>query len=226
MLLIIVSLLIMLGVGYAYLREGLFTAFTMCCNVIISGLVAFNYWEPLADMLDSSFSSSFLHGYEDVLCLLALFCVTLAALRTVTNVLGNMELSLPPGIHRGGGVVFGVLTGYLATGFLVCAFQTMPWHKNFMFFDPSYDSGSTLRRVLPPDRVWLALMFRAGAYSFSNNEEFSAKEQDPSLYDKFYTFDKYGTFEYRYARYRRYSDKGEPDAYQRELDAELNGPNH
>jgi len=224
MLLNILCILITLGVGYAYLREGLFTAFTMCCNVLIAGLVAFNYWEPLADLLDSPFSSSFLHGYEDVLCLLALFCVTLAGLRTVTNVLANVELSLPPALHRGGGVVFGMLTGYLVAGFLLCAFQTMPWHENFMLFDPSYDSASSLRRVLPPDRVWLALMFRAGAFPFANEADVNARDQE-SNYDKFYTFDKYGTFEYRYARYRRYGNDREPLVYQHELDAELNGPN-
>jgi hypothetical protein len=223
MLLTIITILVSLALGYAYLREGLFTAFTMCCNLIISGLVAFNFWEPLADMLDSPLSNSVLHGYEDIFCLLALFCVTLGALRTVTNMLANAQITLPPLVDRGGGVLFGIITGYLATGFLMCAFQTMPWHENFMFFDPSYDSSSGLRRVMPPDRVWLAMMFRAGAYPFSNKQDSATKDPE-SYYDQFYTFDKSGTFEYRYARFRRYGDTRDPVVYQHELDQDLRGP--
>ena len=217
-------MLITLALGYAYMREGLFTAFTMCCNVILAGLVAFNFWEPLADLLDPTFSGNVLHGYEDAFCMLALFCITLAALRTVTNALANTQISLPVLLDRGGGVLFGMLTGYLATGFLLCAFQTLPWNENFMFFDPSYEpGGGGIRRVLPADRVWLAMMFRAGAFSFANAEDSLAKDQN-SNYDRFYTFDKYGTFEYRYARYRRYGNGRDPVVYGHEMDQELRGP--
>jgi len=222
MLLTILTILVTLAVGYAYMREGVVTAFCMCCNVIIAGLVAFNFWEPLAELLEGTLSETPLHRYEDVFCLLILFCITLAALRTVTNILVNTQISLPPAVQRGGGVVFGMLTGYLATGFLLCAFQTMPWHENFMFFDPTYDSSNMLRRVLPPDRVWLGLMYRAGAFAFSNQEDPNAK--DDTYYERFYTFDKGGTFEYRYARYRRFGDTREPLEYHHEFDLDLQGP--
>jgi len=39
-----------------------------------------------------------------------LFCITLGALRTVTNILANAQISLPQALQRGGGVVFGMLT--------------------------------------------------------------------------------------------------------------------
>ena len=224
MLLTIFTILIMLALGYAYLREGVFTAFTMCCNVLIAGLVAFNFWEPLADLLEGPFSSTFLRGYEDALCLFVLFCLTLGALRTVTNALANREMGIHPIIHRAGGVLFGLLTGYLASGFLLCALQTLPWHERFMFFDPTYEEGSGgLRRVLPADRVWLAMMLRAGAYPFANDVDPRASDTT-SPYDRYYTFDKHATFEYRYARYRRYGDGREPVEYHHELDQELHGP--
>src|SRR6202040_4123473 len=111
-----------------------------------AGLVAFNFFEPLAELLEGGLASTPLHGYEDAFCLLILFCITLGALRTVTNILANAQISLPQALQRGGGVVFGMLTGYLVMGFLLCAFQTMPWHENFMYFDPTYDSSNMLRR--------------------------------------------------------------------------------
>jgi hypothetical protein len=222
MLLGFISVVVMLIVAYAYYREGLFTACTMAINVLVAGLVAFNFWEPLAALLDPMLAGSFLHGYEDAACLILLFALTLGFLRLVTNGLASSRLDFPAWLQSGGGTLFGLLTGYLVSGFLLCTLQTLPWHRNFMFFEPKYQTGPEhmLRHVLPPDRVWLGLMHRAGAYAFSNGEDAKAGPSD-SEYDRSLTFDKYGSFEFRYARYRRYGDNHEPMPYLGEFDQEL-----
>src|SRR5439155_11483888 len=157
-----VTVLIMVLVAYAQLREGLFTACTMTINVLLAGLVAFNFWEPLAALVDPMVAGSFLHGYEDAACLIPLFAVTLGGLRAVTNNLAGSRVQFEDWLHSGGGILFGLMTGYLLSGFLVCTIQTLPWHENFMFFEQKYQTGPehALRHVLPPDRVWLALMQR------------------------------------------------------------------
>ena len=43
----------------------------------------------------------------------------------------------------------------------------------------------------------------------------------PSYYDRYVTFDKYGSFEMRYARYRRYGDNREPLPYLGEFDQQV-----
>jgi hypothetical protein len=211
MLLGVLSVLIMLAVAYAFWREGLLTASTMCVNVFLAGLIAFNFFEPLAAMLDPIFADLFLHGFEDALCLMFLFCFSLGILRLVTNTIASADLELPPVLLRPGSVFFGLVTGYLASGFIVCTLQTLPWHENFMSFDYKYDPSApahAIRSVLPPDRVWLGLMQRAGAFPFaySVDEDF---KNDESPYNRYLTFDKYGTFEVRYARHRRYNDDRE-----------------
>jgi hypothetical protein len=222
MLLGFLSVVIMAAVAYAYLREGLFTACTMAINVLLAGLVAFNYWEPLAALLDPMLAGSFLHGYEDAFCLVGLFCLVLGLLRTITNNLASSRIEFQGWVQSGGGILFGLITGYLAAGFLVCTLQTLPWHENFMFFEPKYETGPEhlLRHVLPPDRVWLGLMHRAGAYAFCNHED-PRQADSSSNYDRCLTFDKYGTFELRYARYRRYADNREAMPYLGEFDQEL-----
>jgi hypothetical protein len=204
------TILIMLILGYAYLVEGLFTACLMCLNVIGAGLIAFNFWEPLANLMDPT-----LGGYEDALSLVFLFCVALGGLRTLTNLMVATEVDFPVAIQRGGGAFFGLLTGYLVSGFLVCVMQTLPFHQNFSYFDtkyvesfggqqPSSSSNApnaspstakyepdTFRRFLPSDRVWLAMMHHAGAGPFSRGGP---------------TFDEHGTFELRYLRLRRFDD--------------------
>src|SRR5208282_3948846 len=113
------TIIIMLATAYAFLREGLFTAFTMFFNVFLSGLVAFNFFEPLADRLQRAFAGTFLLGYEDMLCLIGLFCITLGILRLATNTFANAVIDYPEMLQRAGGALFGLATGYLFCGFFL-----------------------------------------------------------------------------------------------------------
>ena len=188
----------MAGVAYAFWREGLLTAVTMTVNVFLAGIVAFAFWEPIADWLGPMFADSFLHGYEDAICLVALFGVTLGLLRLLTNNLANAQLEYYPALRQAGTAAFGLLTGYLASGFLLCVLQTLPWHANFLGFDyraGQNAGGPQAPRVLPPDHVWLALMHGAMP-----------------------DFDPDAAFEARYARFRRYDDKRDALPNQGELD--------
>jgi hypothetical protein len=197
MLVGVLTLLIMAGVTYAFWREGLLTALTMAVNVFLAGLVAFAFWEPLADWLGSLFAGSALSGYEDAICLVALFGLTLGLLRFVTNNIANAHLEYHPVLRQAGIVVFGLIAGYLASGFLLCVLQTLPWHENFMQFDYHVDQnagGAKTPRILPPDHAWLALMHGAMP-----------------------DFDPDGTFEAKYARFRRYDDKREALPYEGEF---------
>jgi hypothetical protein len=219
-MLILLTFLVMLGVAYAYWREGLLTAVTMFVNVFIAGLVTFNFFEPLADAIDPGVQGTFLQGYEDALCMGLLFAGTLGILRVVTNNLANTNLDYQPVFQQAGTVLFGLMTGYFVSGSLLCMMQTLPWGEEFLGFQTK---GEGIRAVLPPDRVWLALMHRAGAYPFANTVD--EKNPDPaSLSEKYITFDQYGTFELRYARYRRYPENGDPKPYLGEFDREVHLP--
>ncbi len=227
MLLGFLTIIVMLAVTWAYLRLGLMTAFMMCVNVVAAGLIAFNFWEPLADTLDAVFTGTFLKGYEDAICLTGLFCVSLGLLRLITNFLCSTYVTFAPVVQYGGGIFFSLVLGYLTCGFLLTVLQTLPWHQNFMFFEHRYDPNqpaAAVRRVLPPDRVWLALMRRAGAYTFANQEDKRVLNPD-SFSDRFLkehlTFDKYGTFEPRYARYRRYDSNWNTQPYFGECDQQV-----
>jgi hypothetical protein len=188
MLLGSLTVLIMLIVAYCHWREGLLTAACMAVNVFLAGLVAFNFWEPLADQLEPLLAGTFLLGYEDALCLVGLFAVALVLLRTAVNRLARSEPEYPAKSRQVGGAVCGLITGYLAAGFLLCVLQTLPLPVNFFgfYYEVSQNAGGAKTpRVLPPDHAWLALMHGGG-------------------------FDPNGTFEIRYARHRRIADDREP----------------
>jgi uncharacterized membrane protein required for colicin V production len=197
------SVLLMLVVAYAHFREGIFTAFTTLINVIFSGLVAFNFWEPLADLLDPLFRKTILEGMEDFLVFMFLFCVALGMLRLVTNNLANRILDIPPAANQWGGAAIGLVTGYFTAGFFLCLLQTLPWHDHFLGFQSRSENEAGLRRYLPPDRIWLSLVRGVGVGSLARAETYPEGE---AAVDRFPTFDPAGTFELRYSRYRRYAD--------------------
>jgi hypothetical protein len=211
----------MLIVAYACFREGLFTAFLTLVNLVLAGVITYNFWEPLADALDSTLQGSILDGYQDFLLITVIFALALGLLRLITNNLANSLIEFTPTVQQFAGAAVGLLTGYLLSGFLICAFETLPWHRNFIDFQPRSRGESAYRRFFPPDRIWLALMRHAGAYPFARG---ATNDKAESPYEKYPTFDWAGTFELRYSRYRRYSDADDPLPYGGELEKERHSP--
>lgn len=217
-MLVMLTLLIMLGVGYAYWREGVLFGFCMCVSVLAAGLVAFNFWEPLADLVEGTVQGSTLAGYEDFLCLAALFTITLALMRLGVDVLLPQWMEYPAALHQFGGAALGAIAGYLVSGFLICALETLPWHENFLGFEAYTREELPIRKFMPPDRVWLGLMHYAGAYPLAANE--LANPNSDERYESYDTFDRFGTFELRYLRHRRYSDQRDTLPYLGEFERE------
>ena len=224
MLFVLLTVLVMGIVAYAQFKESVLTSFVMLVNVVIAGVVACNFFEPLAD----TDIVKFMNGAEDFVMLILLFAATLAALRWATNSVAPTEIDYHPMMSQVGSILCGLVTGYLVAGFLVVAVQTLPLDEHFMGFEaeittaPSYaylhhggdatgekretaadkQGGESLRRILPPDRIWLAMMQRA-SYGGLGDSDRDAKNG----------FDPYCNFPLRYERYRRYGDStAKPDA--------------
>jgi hypothetical protein len=181
-------------------------------------VVTFNFFEPLADLVDPLIHGTVVEGYEDFFFLVLLFSAALGFFRWATNNLANAQIEYPAALQQFGGAAVGLVTGYLVAGFLVCALQTLPWHESFLEFQPRKTGESEIRRLLPSDRVWLALMRHAGAYPFPRIE---INEDADTPYDRYATFDRAGTFELRYLRHRRYTDTRNALPYLGEFDQSL-----
>ncbi|MGF1578810.1 MAG: CvpA family protein [Gemmataceae bacterium] len=227
-----ITLLIMAGVAYAHWREGIFTGFCTMVNILLSGIIAFNFWEPLATAMEPGFTDSFGQGYEDLFCLIFLFCVSFGLFRYGVDKMTPDLIDHYPLVQQFGGAVFGLISGYLISGFLVVVLQTLPWHENFMGFQPRDRTESSQRSVFPSDRVWLAMMRRAGAYTFAGSyypklpklvheSRRGSEIRVNSLYEHYRTFDRQASFEIRYRRYRRYNDERGPIPYLGEFEDEL-----
>ena len=88
--LIIVGLI--LGLTYALTSEGLWGSALMFFNVLFGAMIAFNFYEPLAAMLDGTGIG---WGFSDTLCLLGLFCASVLLLRMTTETIAPAQVRFP-----------------------------------------------------------------------------------------------------------------------------------
>jgi hypothetical protein len=151
---IVINLVIgalILGITYALASEGLWGAALMFFNVLFSGLIALNFYEPLAAQLDGTGVG---WGFSDTLCLMLLFLISLVMFRLTTETLAPGMVRFPNPVYHLGRWFFALLTAVFTIGFLIVGFETAPVHKKVF--------GTIDYKAKPPfglglDRMWLAL---------------------------------------------------------------------
>ena len=148
-----ILLLIILGlVTWSVASEGIWGAALTSLIVIFSGLLAMNFFEPVAGMLEGLGSSLWWRSHCDILALLGLFAGLVLGLRTLTDRISPRFITsdrLAYGLGRWGG---GLLAGYVTMAFLLTALHTGPFPRNFWGFTPE---RRNLLNIMAPDRQWL-----------------------------------------------------------------------
>ncbi|MHC5541020.1 hypothetical protein ACYOEI_22590, partial [Singulisphaera rosea] len=117
---------LMAGMAWALASEGLWGAMLMFFNIFFAGIVAFNFYEPLAALLDGTGIG---WGMSDVLCLLALFTLTIVILRLITETLAPVMIRFPSPIFHLGRAVFALLGSSVAMAILLLGFECAPVNK-------------------------------------------------------------------------------------------------
>src|SRR5438552_5477647 len=111
-MIVVVTIVIMLACGYAQYRNGLFTSCAMLIAVFISGLIAFGFWELLADLMEPAFQTSTVAGCEDMIALTVLFGVALLGLRLGITYIAPDLIDEHGFVQHVGGSAVGLVTGY------------------------------------------------------------------------------------------------------------------
>lgn len=152
---IIVNLVIVgliAGLTWALTSEGLWGSVLMFFNVLFGGLIAFNFYEPLAKLLDGTGIG---WGFSDTLCLLGLFIIATFLLRLITESLAPAMVRFPSIVYQLGRLVFGFGGAVMTVAILLVAFETAPVHKKIF--------GVIDFKTKPPfgmalDRKWLGFV--------------------------------------------------------------------
>jgi uncharacterized membrane protein required for colicin V production len=167
----LVIAVIILGMTYALMSEGLWGSVLMFFNVLFAGILAFNFYEPLAAALAKNLSP--LSGFADTLCLLGIFIVVVVLLRLTTETLGPLMVRYPSPVYHLGRIVFALAGSVVTAAILLLAYETAPVHKK-LFGVIDYKYAPPFKMGL--DRGWLGFFQYTTGQIFAN---YGAGRRDP-----------------------------------------------
>ncbi|MEZ6046640.1 MAG: CvpA family protein [Planctomycetaceae bacterium] len=163
MILSLILLIIMGAVVWSVASEGPWGATIMFFSVLFSGLLALNYFEPVAGFLEGMMPESW-RLHTDFLGLTGLFIIFLVLFRVVTLYLLPSYIEVHSAVYEGARWTFGGLTGYMVVGFVLLTLHTAPLPREFIGFTPN---GNNFFGATAPDRQWLGFMQYLSEKNFS-----------------------------------------------------------
>jgi len=172
-----VILLVVWGiVTWCVAGEGGFGAAVSCLVIIISGLLAMNFFEPFAAFAQSNLISDGAWSYRwDVIMLVGLFGGLVFGLRALMEKLSPRYIEMNGLTHDIGRWSSGLIAGYVTMAFLLTALHTAPLQRNFMEFRPE---RANLFGIIAPDRQWLGFTQYASESLFASGRIFDGPVSD------------------------------------------------
>lgn len=183
------------------IREGMWNNALTLVNVITAGLLSANFWELLANWLDSFFPT--FTYLMDFFSLWIVFCAAYAILRTATDFLSKVKVRFKLPVDFIGGIVFALWTGWVIVCFTTMTLHTAPLARSFLggaFYSKPDDRvffGSAA-----PDRQWLGFVQKMSRGSLATSPpDHITGEEGANV------FDPQGEFIFRYGQRRANFEK-------------------
>ena len=132
-------------------NEGPWTAVLAFFSVVFAGLIAMNFYEPLAENL-GFLNPTAADTKADFLALVGLFTLFVFLLRLGLDQVAPTNIELPDIAYQAGRWIFGFGAGYVTMAILLTALHTAPLPRNFLGFTPERQN---FLGVMSPDKQWL-----------------------------------------------------------------------
>lgn len=143
-----------------FYNQGLWSAALAAVNVLLSAIVATNFFEPLAGLIGKS-------NYGDFLALWILFAATAALLRWLCDWLSPDMLRFDRWFD-----MLGAVAGSLAMGWILICFTAFTLHASPLprtaFGDGFMATPDARHFNVGPDRLWLAFAHRQSQSNLSH----------------------------------------------------------
>ncbi len=174
----LLSIAIVLGLGYLWVTRGFFSALLHLACVIAAGAIAFGVWEPVSMfLLQKSPQSGFGSFIGDAAWGLGLalpFVVSLALLRVVTDKLAPGNIIVDDMYDSIGGGICGAGIGVITAGMFVLSTGFLRVPASFMGYQPVQmaNQGNLERTTnlwLPVDRLTAGLYNKLSQNTLSTN---------------------------------------------------------
>ena len=173
----LLMLLIAVAIVAFLYGEGIWSNTIILVNATLAGLLAMNFFEPLAGILDDLLPG--LRFASDFVCLWSTFIVSMLVLRIATDRISQVQVRFLKIAEQFGSPGVALLAAMVVVSFTVTTFHTAPLGTTFMWggFDPER------RMVLgtAPDRAWLSFTHQVSAGSLHRLDvEEGAQVFDPN----------------------------------------------
>jgi uncharacterized membrane protein required for colicin V production len=144
MILILLATALILAIAFFQATQGFYSATIMAILSVLSVLVAFNYYEPLAASLAPRLATA-----ADAVALLALFVILLLVLRLAIDFFLRRNAVMDIWINRIGGGAMGLLAGTVLVGVGAIVLQMLPWGPSILGYTPFDDSLQRSSKLYP-----------------------------------------------------------------------------
>jgi hypothetical protein len=161
---------LVLGLTYALTSEGLWGAALMFFNVLFGAMIAFNFYEPLARLLDSTGIG---WGFSETICMLMLFSASVMILRMTVETLAPAQVRFPAPVYQIGRFIFGLGGAAITVAIIILSFHCAPVHKK-MFQAVQYDTSPPFGLGL--DHQFLGMFQRVTGGPFA---QYGSGRRDP-----------------------------------------------
>ncbi len=179
------------------MREGMWSNAINFFNVVIAGILATNFFEPLAEFLTEKMPSGTM--FWDLISLWLIFGVAFGLFKIITDNVSKVSVRFKNPFDQIGSYVFAALTGWVLLCFLMMTLHTAPLGREFFF--KGFRSESANFFGLKPDRLWLAWIQKLSKGPYDRMGQ-TAEE----IKAKAYVFDPQGEFMPKYqTRREQYS---------------------
>ncbi len=135
---------------YLVAQDGPWNAILTFFAVIFGGLLAMNFFEPLAALISKQIPS--MEPRADIICLLGLFALFVFLIRLGLEHLSPSNPELPDIAYKIGQWGFGLATGYVTMAIILTSLHTAPLPRKFLGFTPERPNFLGVSR---PDVQWL-----------------------------------------------------------------------
>ena len=158
-------------------REGIWSNTITLVNVLLSGLIAFGFYSPLAIWIDETLEGTYTY-FVDFLSIWILYVVAMICLRIVTDRLSTTRLRLKHPFDSVGGPVMAVLAAWALATFVMATLHAAPLAKESLGGKLVHSEQEVANKsaITAPDLAWIRFVGRvasADGFGYSGAEEFS-----------------------------------------------------
>ena len=183
---------IVIVIYFAWLQtEGLWGNIVTFINMTFSCLLAMNFYEPIANLLDES--ADWLTYWFDFIALWLVFSVSMGVLQRVSRVLSGVKVKFSKQVEQVGAAVTTFLVGWLFASFMLATLHVAPLPWDMMGWAPELVNDKPNPTVMgfSPDLDWLCFTNRISRTILTRKG------------DNSYAFDPHADYLLRYASRRK-----------------------